>query len=107
MSRKRKGDWRLPTKEELKKLYAESSQSNKEMGSRVYWSSTTYASNTSTAWGVYFGNGGTGNYGKTNTGSVRCVRDTKNGLKWSKVASKKMTWYEAMEYAKDMNKLKC
>ncbi len=104
MSRKRKGDWRLPTILELSTLYSEHFQSNKEMKNKVYWSSTTYASNTSYAWGVHFGYGRT-NYGyKTHTLYVRYVRNTKNGLKWSKVAIIPMTWYEAMKCAEKMNK---
>ncbi len=104
MSRKRKGNWRLPTKEELLALCNESIPSNKEMGSKVYWSSTTSASYTSHAWVVYFGNGYTSHLYKTNTRYVRCVRKTKNGLEWSKVAGERMTWYDAIKYAEDMNK---
>ncbi len=104
MSRKRKGDWRLPTIEELLALYDEHSQSDKEMENKIYWSSTTLAFYTSLAWVVGFGIGRAGYRNKTDTTYVRCVRNTKNGLEWSKVASEKMTWYEAFEYVEDMNK---
>ncbi len=107
MSRKRKGDWRLPTKEELKKLYDEHSQSSKEMKNKAYWSSTTSASVIGIACFVSFHYGNTQYYDKTYPNHVRCVRKTKNGLKWSKVAGERMTWYDAIKYAKDMNKLKC
>ncbi len=43
-------------------------------GSSGYWSSTTDASGTSTAWGVYFDNGRDYWYGKSNSTFVRCVR---------------------------------
>jgi len=39
-----------------------------------YWSSTTSASGTSYAWGVYFYNGYTDYYYKSNNDRVRCVR---------------------------------
>ena len=50
--------------------------------SNNYWSSTTNANNTSSAWiviavyalGCNFNNGNTNNNNKTNTNNVRCVR---------------------------------
>ncbi|MDR1944884.1 MAG: DUF1566 domain-containing protein [Candidatus Peribacteria bacterium] len=39
-----------------------------------YWSSTTYADNTSSAWFVYFLSGYSGNDTKTINYFVRCVR---------------------------------
>lgn len=39
-----------------------------------YWSSTTYAGNTTNAWNVNFNDGNTNNNNKTNTNYVRCVR---------------------------------
>ncbi len=104
MSRKRKGDWRLPTKEELLVLYDKYIQSGKRVGNKIYWSSTKLDSYANYAWGVGFFYGGTYYFGKTATNFVRCVRDTKNGLEWSKTADEKMTWDEAVAYAKDMNK---
>ncbi len=108
MSRKRKGNWRLPKKEELlaltdcTKSYPASIDS--EINSGNYWSSTTYASNASYAWNVHFGYGATVSHRKTNTNYVRCARNTKNGLEWSETANEKMTWDEAMKYAEKMNK---
>ncbi len=104
MSRKRRGDWRLPTIKELLALYDEHSQSDKEMKNRIYWSSITDASFTSYAWYAYFYNGNTYYNNKTYIAHVRFIRNTKNGLEWSKITDKKMTWYEAVECAKDMNK---
>ncbi len=104
MSRKRKRDWRLPTIKELLALYDEHSQSDKEMENKIYWSSSTSASYTRFAWYLNFYNGYTNNYDKTVTNFVRCVRDTKNGLEWSKAMYKRMTWDQAMRYAEDMNK---
>ena len=42
--------------------------------SLFYWSSATYASNTSLAWGVYFGHGDTYGNRKSDNFNVRCVR---------------------------------
>ncbi len=108
MSRKRKREWRLPTILELLTLvdYTKHNPASSDPGidSDGYWSSTTYASDTSYAWYVHFYRGSTYDYHKTNTNSVRCVRDTKNGLEWSRTMDEKMTWDEAMEYVKGMNK---
>jgi hypothetical protein len=38
-----------------------------------YWSSTTYAPGTSSAWGVYFGLGSVSTGNKTGSSYVRCV----------------------------------
>jgi hypothetical protein len=46
------GDWRLPTLDELKAMYAVKSQF-KNVQARYYWSSSTIASNTDYAWLVY------------------------------------------------------
>ncbi len=101
MSEKPTGTWRLPTKEELKKLCEKLGE---EAENEFYWSSTTIAcSSTSYAWAVYFGNGSTDYGGKTSSLYVRCVRDTENGLEWSEKASARMNWYDAMEYAEEMN----
>ncbi|MBU0999107.1 DUF1566 domain-containing protein [Patescibacteria group bacterium] len=39
-----------------------------------YWSSTTYANNTTNAWNVNFNNGNVNNNDKANSYYVRCVR---------------------------------
>ncbi len=50
------GDWRLPTVEELKAMYAAKSQFKNIQGS-YYWSSSTYAGYKASAWivGLYYG----------------------------------------------------
>lgn len=72
--------WRLPTRQELEML-PDYSISNPAINttafpgtsSNYYWSSTTYAPNTSGAWAVNFNNGGVLNPLKTLTRYVRCV----------------------------------
>ena len=94
-------DWRLPTKEELgavvtlcggefagyvdkdweyimgKNKANENYQANYEakgFASRNYWSSTTYAGNSSNAWLVHFYYGRQNRNDKSRSTSVRCVR---------------------------------
>jgi len=74
--------WRLPTIQELLSLVDYSTHNPAinlnyfpDTVSSFYWSSTTYASNTSYAWGVNF-NDGYGFYSnKLNSYYVRAVRD--------------------------------
>ncbi|MCK5111681.1 MAG: DUF1566 domain-containing protein [Arcobacteraceae bacterium] len=73
-------DWHLPNFNELYML-ADRSIYNPSLNSAFtnvvssyYCSSTTYASNTSYAWIVYFNNGGYVYDDKTGTFYVRCVR---------------------------------
>ena len=66
-------NWRLPSKEELQKLYKNKNQL-KNVASSGYWSSTTYASDSSHAWFVNFNNGYDYWYSKTYEYYVRCVR---------------------------------
>ncbi len=47
--------------------------SRKTTQSNNYWSSTTYAPNTSNAWNVNFNDGNVNNNNKTNNNYVRCV----------------------------------
>ena len=101
---KKKHEWRLPTVNELMGIY------NYEKGkpridgfsSNTYWSSTTREGHPSDAWYVYFRSGSVNSYNKDYDSFVRCVRDTKDGLVWSKSIKFKMTWYEAIEYAKNL-----
>jgi len=66
-------DWRLPTSEDLKLIYK-----NKDkflyFASNYYWSSTTYAGGSDSAWSVYFGDGYQYYNAKDNSYYVRCVR---------------------------------
>ena len=99
------GKFRLPTIPELLSLvdYTKSNPaSNEDIASYYYWSSTTYASSTKSAWSVGFYYGSSGRGPKTHSKHVRCVRDTPDGLEWSKDAPTEMTWDEAMEYAESL-----
>jgi hypothetical protein len=73
-------DWRLPTIDELvyitdkgrvnpsiDPIFNNTSSSN-------YWTATTYANSTQNAWVVYFNSGDDGNYNKSYSFRVRCVR---------------------------------
>ncbi|MDH5560269.1 MAG: DUF1566 domain-containing protein [Deltaproteobacteria bacterium] len=66
-------DWRLPNKEELQVLYQHRNRL-KSYKADFYWSSTTYAGNTTVAWDVGFYDGGVSNVNKANGSYVRCVR---------------------------------
>ena len=77
----RKG-WRLPTVEELASL-VDPTQTNPSLPSGhpfsnvqlgYYWSATTYAGPTSTAWRVYFLNGDVDTHVKSSFLYVWCVR---------------------------------
>jgi len=74
-------DWRLPNKKELLSIVDRSRYAPAidntifvNTASSYYWSSTTDASYTSNAWGVYFSYGDSLNRYKTLNGYVRCVR---------------------------------
>ena len=75
-----KDDWRLPNKKELLSIVDYSTYSPAissifvKTNSNYYWSSTTNASDTGDAWGVYFYDGNTDNANKSSNGTVRCVR---------------------------------
>jgi len=76
------GGWRLPNVKELESIVDETKASSPTINTTVfpatvgdvYWSSTTYASSTASAWRVHFGNGIVDVYNKTDTFYVRCVR---------------------------------
>lgn len=99
--------WRLPTIQELLTLVnynkANPASDLKDTKNSRYWSSTTYASDTSTAWVVFFYNGYDYWYYKTDSYYVRCVREKEDGkLEWSKSSINPMNWDEALEYAKTL-----
>lgn len=66
--------WRLPTKEELKNAYVNDLEG---FDSTDYWSSSTYAQDTTNAWYVDFDDGGVYDYSKASDSYVRCVREVK------------------------------
>lgn len=73
--------WRLPARMELQSLADYGIVSPAITGayfpntiSSYYWSSTTYAGNTTYAWYVDFNSGGASDYNKAGTYYVRCVR---------------------------------
>jgi hypothetical protein len=74
-------DWRLPTRKELMRLVnygvynpAIDPAAFPNTDSSVYWSSTTLASDTGSAWFVYFYDGLVYDDNKGNSYSARCVR---------------------------------
>jgi len=65
-------DWRLPTKNELSRMYTNLKKKGRGgFGSTWYWSS---GEDLAGAWGHGFGNGGQDSYNKSNASSVRAVR---------------------------------
>ncbi len=73
-------DWRLPSIKELQSIvditkYSPAIKSGfKHVASGYYWSSSEVVSDSSLAWGVFFGNGGTNFDDKSYKSYVRCVR---------------------------------
>jgi len=98
-------DWRLPTIKELLTLVDYTKMNPacnlEDTKSNFYWSSTTVVGSEYEAWGVYFYFGYDGWRDKSNSYYVRCVRDGKDSLEWSK-SYDKMTWSEAVEFAKTL-----
>ncbi len=74
-------DWRFPNIKELESitedsLYNPAIDTNyfPDAHASLYWSSTTYAISSSSAWSVGFNAGSVGSYGKPGSRYVRCVR---------------------------------
>jgi len=97
-------DWRLPTIDELMVMFDRKTGQPiiEGFSSNSYWSSTTYEGSKSRAWSIYFSYGSVDCSYKGNGNYVRCVRDGLDGLQWSKFSSEEMTWYEAIDYAKQL-----
>jgi hypothetical protein len=100
--------WRLATANELKAMY-DIDNNTKIVGfnASFYWSSTTYTNNSSFAWGVDFTSGDTYYDNKVDSLYVRCVRDRQNNtLELAPSSVEKITWVEAIEYAKNLKGIK-
>ena len=76
-----KSDWRLPTLKELETLL-DRTMYRPEIRAEIpfadslsYWSSTTFGSDTNSAWIVMFAGAYVLSYYKTNLYHIRCVRD--------------------------------
>ncbi|RXK04871.1 DUF1566 domain-containing protein [Halarcobacter ebronensis] len=67
-------DWRLPTKDELKNLFAQKGRL-KHVAADWYWSSTSNTNNGERAWTIHFNNGDGYSDLKDANNFVRCVRD--------------------------------
>lgn len=74
-------NWRLPDIKELRAIVDNTTYSPAinttvfpNTTSSGYWSSSSYAGDTSRAWSVSFSSGGVYDRGKANSGYVRCVR---------------------------------
>lgn len=80
-----RGDWYLPTKDELNTLYSKK-EALKNVASNYYWSSSPVVADSAIAWvvddptlawNVYFGNGNMYRGRKNSELNIRCVRDSK------------------------------
>jgi hypothetical protein len=78
-------DWRLPTLQELRSIVDYSKHNDainqdffNGLLSAFYWSSTSYADYTGSAWGVYFNYGYDSNFAKDSSYYVRAVRGGQN-----------------------------
>ena len=120
-------DWRLPTKKELSLILDYSRVSPAinttyfpSTNGSYYWTSTTYAFDTTNAWRVGFTMGGVSQIAKTDTLYVRCVRggeplvndftdngngtvtDNNTGLIWQQLQEVGLNWEEALTYVQDL-----
>ena len=82
-------NWQAPTIKELSTIvsfnisYPGPTINNKyfpNTQASIYWSSTTCAYNTDSAWGVYFGYGDSNGYSKSGYGCIRAVYREQSGL---------------------------
>ena len=104
-NKQNRSDWRLPRISELMLMfdYEEGKPIIEGFTSSFYWSSTTSAYNANYAWYVNFYTGNTDYGNKTDGSYVRCMRETPDGIVWSKSTKEGMTWYDAVKYAESLN----
>ena len=99
-------DWRLPTIQELSSLVNydkfDPACDLEDTVSNCYWSSSPCVQPPDCVWIIHFKNAGNDLEYKTAPYFVRCVRDGKEGLEWSKTSDDKMCYNDALEYAKNL-----
>jgi hypothetical protein len=119
-------DWQLPDQEALQQMFAYSDGGHyskvelrrmfPDIYPSGYWSSTTYVSYASHAWGVYFHSGHVSYYSKSVSHYMRCVRastakeegrltviDPKTGLMWQRGEPGGMNWERAKSYCQNLS----
>ncbi|HNT26594.1 MAG TPA: DUF1566 domain-containing protein [bacterium] len=124
-------DWRLPTRKELATLPDYSGHYPAiddtvfpETPASPFWSSSSYAYDTTYAWLVYFDDGAVDGNGKSSSGHARCVRgaalpdsafieatvagkvivtDTRTGLIWTKEYNSTVTWQDALNHCEGLD----
>lgn len=96
--------WRLPTIEELGAMYScTNGKVIKGFTFNRYWASTSHANYSIHAWIVDFKSGCQNFSNKNYSDYVRCVRDGQDDvLELAPTSEEKMTWQEAMDYAKTL-----
>ena len=104
--KKKHSDWRLPTFKELLTLVNEEKYNPacdlKDTIADYYWSSTVRTCFPDYAWTVNFYSGSKYFGTKDTSLYVRCVRDGKEEVQWSKGSEYEMSWNEASEYAEGL-----
>ena len=122
-------DWRLASKKELMSIVnygtygpsIDTTYFSNPNASAPYWSSITYAYDSSQAWFFHFSSGGVSHSHKTNSYYVRCVRgvefitgdftdngdgtvtDNNTGLTWLQAEGGSMNWEEAITHCEGLS----
>ena len=99
-------DWRLPTIQELNSLVNYETYDPacdlEDTRSEYYWTSSPYIQASRGIWVVNFKSGINNWNNNSSTFLVRCVRDGKDGLEWSKTSDNKMSHNDTCEYTKNL-----